>query len=186
MRALFSLLLVFALNCVHLNAQDKSAPATVPKGSTPLPEHKLDPTKEADIRKLLELMGTTGIMKETMANMEKNLKPMVARSLPEGDYRDKLVDLFFERFHTKLDLQQLLDLAVPIYDKYFSDEDIKGLMRFYQTPLGQKTVKVLPELTAELTEAGQQLGGTVARQSMMEVIAEHPELEKAMEESQKP
>jgi uncharacterized protein len=147
-------------------------------------EKKISPAKEADIRKLLELTGATTTMEITMQNMEKSIKPMLANSLPPGDYREKLVTLFFEKFHSKMDLQKLLDLAVPLYDKYYTDEDIKGLIQFYQTPLGKKTVKALPSLMGELTEAGQKMGQDVARQSMMEVIAEHPELEKAMEDAQ--
>jgi len=182
MRTRAALFVLFALSCPWVMAQDKAAaPAMAAKA-----ESKIDATKEVDIRKLLDLMGTSAIMQQTMLNMEKNIKPMVVRSLPEGEYRDQLVDLFFERFHAKLDTQKLVDMAVPIYDKYFSDEDIKGLIQFYQTPLGQKTVKALPQLTSELTDTGQQLGGTLARESMMEVIAEHPELEKAMEQAQKP
>lgn len=134
---------------------------------------------------MLELTGATTIMQETMRNMEKNIKPLVANALPEGDYREKLVDLFFEKFHSKMNMQALLGLAIPIYDKYFSDEDIKGLIRFYQTPIGQKMVQALPKLTGELSEAGQKMGGEVARQSMMEVLAEHPDLKKAIEDSQR-
>ena len=162
-------------------AKKSSSSAAVSNG-----QQKMDPVKEADIRKLLELTGTATIMKQTMESMETTIKPMVTNSLPEGDYREKLVDLFFERFHAKMDAQILLELAIPIYDKYFSHADIKGLIQFYQTPLGQKTVKVLPQLTGEMREAGQKMGGDVARQSMMEVLAEHPELEKAIGEAQKP
>jgi uncharacterized protein len=179
------------LGCLSLRAQTAPAPQNPPPKSAPQPaatqsdEKKIDPGKEADIRKLLELTGTKTSMEQTMESMEKSVKPMVANSLPPGDYREKLVDLFFEKFRAKMDLQKLLDLAVPIYDKYFSDEDIKGLIQFYKTPLGQRASKALPQLTEELTEAGQQMGGVIARQSMMEVIAEHPELGKAMEDAQK-
>lgn len=162
-----------------------SSPARTPAAQTAqTTEKKIDPAKEADIRKLLELTGATTSMELTMQNMEKNIKPVLANSLPPGDYRDKLVTLFFEKFHSKMDLQKLLDLAVPIYDKYYSDADLKGLIQFYQTPLGQKTVKALPSLMGELTEAGQQLGQEAGRVSMLEVLAEHPELEKAMEDAQ--
>jgi hypothetical protein len=94
------------------------------------------------------------------------------------------VDLFFEKFHAKLDLQKLLDLAVPMYDKYFSDEEVKGLVLFYQTPLGQKALKAMPQLSGELMEAGSKMGEELGRQSMVEVLTEHPDLEKAMEEAQ--
>jgi uncharacterized protein len=165
-------------------ASSKSPAQTAPAPTAQTVEKKIDPAKEADIRKLLELTGASTSMELTMQNMEKNIKPVLANSLPPGDYRDKLVTLFFEKFHSKMDLQKLLDLAVPIYDKYYSDEDLKGLIQFYQTPLGQKTVKALPSLMGELTEAGQRLGQDAGRVSMLEVLAEHPELEKAMEDAQ--
>jgi hypothetical protein len=189
MRTFFRLL---ALLMVALagNAQDKPTPPPAsPSSASPSPaqstEKKISPAKEADIRKLLDLTGTPALMQQTMDSMDKGMKPMMINSLPPGDYRQTLIDLFFEKFHAKLDVQKLLDLAVPIYDKYFSDADIKGLIQFYQTPLGQKTVKALPQITAELTDAGRGMGSTIARQSMLEVIAEHPELEKAMEDAQK-
>jgi uncharacterized protein len=183
---LFPLLLVFALGG---KAQDKSTPQPAAQKSASATsaataEKKIEPAKEADIRKLLQLTGTSALMQQTMDSMDKGIKPMMVNSLPEGDYRQTLIDLFFEKFHAKLDTRKLLDLAVPIYDKYFTDADIKGLIQFYETPLGQKTVKALPQITAELTDAGRNMGASVARDSMLEVIAEHPELQKAMEEAQ--
>ena len=79
-----------------------------------------------------------------MDGMEKNIKPLLTSSFPPGEYREKLIDLFFAKFHSKRDLQQLLDLAIPPYDKYYSPEDLKRLIQFYATPVGQKTLTVLP------------------------------------------
>ena len=163
----------------------ENAPQKAETSAAPAVEKKVDPVKEADIRKLLDLLGTPIIMRQTMQTMEASIKPMMEKSLPPGEYRQTLVDMFFERFQSKLNTQKLVELAIPVYDKYFSDEDIKGMIQFYQTPLGQKTIKALPQLTAELAAAGQKMGADVARQSMLEVLAEHPELEKAMEDAQR-
>ena len=48
--------------------------------------------KQADIRKLLQLIGAGNIATQTMSQMEKGKKPLIANALPPGDYRDKLVD----------------------------------------------------------------------------------------------
>jgi Uncharacterized protein conserved in bacteria (DUF2059) len=40
------------------------------------------------------------------------------------------------KFKSKADPLQLLDSIVPLDDKHLSDEDIQGLIQFYQTPLG--------------------------------------------------
>jgi hypothetical protein len=154
-----------------------------PPAVAPAAQVKIDPAKEADIRRLLEATGTTTLMQQVMDNMQKSLKPVLTNSFPPGEYREKLVDLFFEKFRSKLDSKRLLDLAVVRYDEQFSDEDIKGLISFYETPLGQKAVSALPKLTAELQQDGQTLGQQTGRDSMIEVLAEHPELAKALQDA---
>jgi hypothetical protein len=122
-------------------------------------------------------------MQQVMDNMQKTLKPVLTNSFPPGEYREQLVDLFFEKFRSKLDTKRLVDMAVVRYDEQFSDEDIKGLLSFYGTPLGQKAVSVLPKLTIELQQDGQALGQKMGRDSMVEVLAEHPELAKALQDA---
>ena len=108
------------------------------------------------------------------------MKAAMITLLPAGDYREQLAELFVEKFNSKLDLQQFLDIAATSYDKYLSDDDIKGLTQFYQTPLGQKTLTVLPKLTAEMQAQGMQIGQQLGKESMEEVLSEHPELAKAL------
>jgi uncharacterized protein len=146
---------------------------------------KIDPAKEADIRRLLDLVGTRDLVVQSMDAMSKSIKPLLTNSLPPGDYREKLVNLFFQKFTTKTNVQHLLDMAVPIYDKNFSHEEIRSLTAFYQTPLGKKTVSTLPRLSAELQEEGRKWGEGLGRESMQEVLAEHPDLEQALIAAQK-
>lgn len=147
---------------------------------------KVTPEKEADIRKLLEVSGTKAMVAQTMAATEKSIRPLMANSLPAGDYRDQLIDLFFDRFHSKVDMQHFIELAIPIYDKYWSSEEIKGLIQFYDTPLGRKSLTVLPQMAGELQEAGRNWGQEMGRESMKEVLAEHPDLAKALEDASRP
>lgn len=144
---------------------------------------KIDPVKAADIQRLMDVAGTKAVVAETMNQMEANMRPMLVKSLPPGDYRDKLIDLFFERFRSKFDMQQFLDMAAAGYDKYLSDEDIKGLIQFYQTPLGQKTLTVVPKLTVELQMEGMRMGQQAGRESMTEVLNEHPDLARALQQA---
>ncbi|HZR64505.1 MAG TPA: DUF2059 domain-containing protein [Terriglobales bacterium] len=146
---------------------------------------KIDPVKEADIRQLLKVMGAGDLGMQTMNQMEKGIRPLLTKSLPPGDYRDQLIELFFEKFHSKINSGGMVDLVVPIYDKYFDDGDIKSLIQLYQTPVGQKLVTTLPKITAESQAAGEQWGRELGRDSMLEVLQEHPELQKAMEAARK-
>lgn len=144
---------------------------------------KVDPEKEAAIRKLFEIQGTQKSMEQVLAGMSENMKPTLARMLPPGEYQDKLIPLFFERFQSKLKADELMDLIVPIYDKYLSKEDIDGLAQFYQTPVGKKMISVLPQLVIDTQTAAMNMGQELGRRAMLEVLAEHPDLEKALEEA---
>lgn len=146
---------------------------------------KVDPVKEADIRRLLELTGAKALAVQTMTSMEDGIKPLMSNSLPPGDYRDQLIDLFFAKFHSKADAQHLVELAVPIYDKYLTGEEVKGLIKFYETPLGQKATGVMPKMVSEIQGESREWGEKLGREAMMEVLTEHPELEKALEAAQK-
>ena len=84
-----------------------------------------------------------------------------------------------------MDLKALVDSEVLIYDKHFSHQEIRGLIEFYRTPLGQKTLKELPAVVSESAQAGQKWGEDLGRDSMKEVLAEHPDLAKSLEDAAK-
>jgi len=184
--SVFALAFAMASLCAPARAASNESKKVQPDSNAQVtPAQKIDPAKEADIRKLLDLVGTRALVAQTVASMSETMKPALKNSLPPGDYRDKLVDLFFERFIKKMDVQHLLDLAVPIYDKNFTHQEIKSLIDFYGTPIGQKAVTVLPKMTAELQSEGGKWGEQLGRESMMEVLAEHPELADAIAAAQK-
>ncbi len=127
------------------------------------------------------------MVSQVMTSMESSIKPLMMNSLPPGDYREKLVDLFFQEFQSRADVEfpRLLDAAVPVYDKYFSDDDIKGLIRFYETVLGQKAIGLMPKVSVELQSEGTKLGETIGRDAMLKVLADHPDLKIALEDAEK-
>lgn len=185
MKTFFTVIFLLVLGA--LSAQTTwSQTASAPKSSAPSSATqtsaassnaaKIDPAKAADIRRLLEVVGTANLAKQMMEQMMKTMKPMLSSSLPPGDYRDKLIDLFIAKFQSKADPQGLIDLAIPIYDKHLSDDEVKGLIQFYQTPLGKKTLTELPQMTAELGDQGEKWGEGLGRDAMQEVLAEHPDL----------
>jgi hypothetical protein len=185
-------IVVYSLLVASLLAQTKNSPAessskskatAAPVSSTT--DARIEPGKEADIRKLMDLIGTRELVSQMMDSMEKSIKPLMASALPPGDYRGTLIDFFFAKFHSKAAVQQLLDIAVPSYDKYYTHKEVQELIQFYGTPLGQKTISVLPKLTGELQDAGRKWGEGLGRDSMREVLSEHPDLAKALEDAKK-
>jgi hypothetical protein len=179
----YAAVLLLSSVCAFAQTQPSAKPKPAPV-TTPAPV-KIDPQKEADIRHLMEVTGASSLATQVMGNMEKNIRPLMTNALPPGDYREQLVELFFQKYHQKRDPNRVIDMAVPVYDKYYSDDEIKGLIQFYSTPLGKKALTVMPQLMGELQNAGSEYGKDLGRQCMLEVLAEHPEMAKALEQAGK-
>src|SRR6516162_6665647 len=92
-----------------------------------VPQANVEPAKAADIHKLLELTGGMVLAKQMMERSLTNLRTLMTSALPPGDYREQLVTLLMAKFQSKITSQTLENLALPVYDKYFSREEIRGL-----------------------------------------------------------
>ena len=64
---------------------------------------------------------------------------------------------------------------IPIYDKHLTVEDLQGLLDYYHSPLGQRMLKVLPEVTRESQAVGFALGQKAAQDTMDELKTDFPE-----------
>ena len=80
-----------------------------------------------------------------------------------------------EEIRSLVDSQELVGRLVPIYQAHFTAEEVRQLIAFYQTPVGQKFIAELPQLQREAAQVGQQWGtelgrrlGTVVAQRMAE------------------
>lgn len=58
----------------------------------------------------------------------------------------------------------ILDLLLPIYQKHFTEEDLKATITFYETPAGQKLALKSPIVMREAMQAGQQWGAKIGEE----------------------
>jgi hypothetical protein len=49
----------------------------------------------------------------------------------------------------------------PIYHKHLTLAEVRGLIQFYKTPLGQKAISVMPKMSQEGALAGQKWAATI-------------------------
>lgn len=105
-------------------------------------------TKTENIRKLLELTGSGKIGVQVAQNMIVSFKK-VYPSVPEE---------FWEGFKKELNSEVLVEMVIPIYDKYYTETEIKELTDFYATPIGRKVITVTPLISQESMQAGQKWG----------------------------
>lgn len=58
-------------------------------------------------------------------------------------------DDLWTTFIKTLNYEELIELMLPIYDKHYTHEEIRQLIKFYNTPLGKKYSFTLPTITRE-------------------------------------
>ena len=52
----------------------------------------------------------------------------------------------------------MIKMIIPIYEKYYTSDEINELINFYKTPLGKKTIEVMPGLTQDSMAVGREWG----------------------------
>lgn len=119
----------------------------------------VDPQKEKSIRRLMEITGSAKVGIQVGQQIIASLRQSQP-SLPEEFWTD---------MNSKFNSDALVNLVVPIYAKYYTQEDLDGLIAFYQTPLGQKVISTLPQISQESVQAGQAWGQQLAEQVIQDM-----------------
>ena len=104
---------------------------------------------------LLEVANTQEMLDQMMTSitsmMEQQFKAM--KLPPEGKEAaaafQKEIMVWFSDFFA---WEQIQDLYVDIYVKVFTEDELKEIIQFYRSPLGQKLLNKMPELLQESIE----------------------------------
>jgi hypothetical protein len=148
---------------------------------------KVDPTKEADIRQLMDVTGAKDLGKQLMDAGIAQFRASVTESQPDNPRAKQFADAFAQRFEKHFDPHALTETVIPIYDKHLSSEDLRELLAYYQSPFGQRMLKVLPEVARESQAAGFKLGQKAAQDAMEELKPDYPDfVPSASEEGKQP
>src|SRR5262245_40123171 len=65
---------------------------------------------------------------------------------------------------------EVIDSLVPVYARNLSVPDLKSLVQFYESPLGQRFSDAQAEVTLQSTQIAQRWGGRLALDLMKEMI----------------
>jgi uncharacterized protein len=178
------------LPSLRVNAQEKPAAAKAPSHPSgkvsPRPSSAIDPQKEARIRELMEVTGAKNLGQQLIEAGMEQFRGSVQDSQPNNPRAKQFADAFVARFQKHFDPDSLTERVIPIYDKYLTTDDLKGLLDYYHSPLGQRMLKALPEVTRESQATGFALGQKAAQETMEELKADFPEFAGANEEDKRP
>ncbi len=92
----------------------------------------------------------------------------------------KFMDTFSQKFAATAPGPTVTDAMVPIYAKAFSMEDIQSLTQFYESPLGQRMVKTLPDVVQQSQAAGIQIEQASALKILRSMADDYPELKQML------
>jgi hypothetical protein len=136
----------------------------------------IDPAKEADIRSLMELVGARDLVQDgENAAIEQSRDKLLA-TVPNNDKGQAFVNAFAASYQKKFDVDQVTDQLVEFYDKHFTDDEIKGLLQFYGSPLGQKVAAEMPKIGRETQTAIRTANAKAAKDALAELRRQNPEI----------
>jgi hypothetical protein len=154
----------------------QAAPSTAPAQSNEAaqPKGSIDAAKEADIRSLMELLGVRDTLQESTAKSSEQFREALLGSVPDNERGQAFVNAFMDTYQKRFNPDDITSELVAVYDKHFSEEEIKGLLQFYGSPLGQKYAAEMPRVYAEVNAAGRAVSFRVARDVIQDLRKQYP------------
>ena len=113
-------------------------------------------TKTENIVELLEVSG-----------VKQNLRPMMRQMIAmikTGSEFDEVPNEYWEEVTSEQNVNKMIELYIPIYDKHYTEKEIKDMIAFYKTETGRSMVKKMPALLQESMGVGQKWGIQIAEE----------------------
>jgi hypothetical protein len=136
----------------------------------------IDPEKEADIRSLMELVGAREMVQDGANNSTEQYRDKLLATVPNNEKGQAFVNAFVDAYQKKLDLDQITGQLVSVYDKHFTDDEIKSLLQFYGSPLGQKVATEMPKISHEIQVQCRTAGAKAAKEALQALKEQNPEV----------
>ena len=122
----------------------------------------VSPEKRKEIEKMLRLTGVEKLSEQIANQMLTSLRTQLPQ-VPET---------FWTKFQQKMNTRDLIEKIIPVYDKYYTIEDLKAINAFYETSAGQKVISALPQLMQETLKIGEEWGQKIGQEAAEEAEIE--------------
>lgn len=119
-------------------------------------------SKRNEIEKLLKITNALGMGKQMSEMFTMQLTQMLKSQ--SSDIPPKLFDIVQTEVNTVIDnsLPGFAEQIVPLYDKQFTSKELKQMIRFYESEVGKKSVRVMPIIMQQSMALGQKWAQSVA------------------------
>lgn len=103
-------------------------------------------------RELLAVSGAGQMGLQVMDQMVDAFKMM------NPEVTDDFWGEFWAEFMTEIDVDDMVEMVIPIYTEHLTAEEMTAAIDFYRTPAGQAILQKMPAILQESMEVGQQWG----------------------------
>jgi uncharacterized protein len=134
----------------------------------------IDPGKEADIRALLELVGARDQVQESVRQTAEQYREKILAAVPDNERGQTFVNATINEYEKRYDVDRVNEQLVALYDKHYTDEEIKSLLQFYGSPLGQKVAAEGPKIFREIQETTRAEAAKAVKAALQEARQENP------------
>ena len=118
----------------------------------------VNPALRADIEKLMLITGSANLAAQLASQMSDAVLNALAQSSKDA-VPPRAIEIVKEVLNTEFAVAfngpEIKDQKIALYAKYFTHADVKGLIAFYESDLGRKSVSNMPNLVREGGEIGQ-------------------------------
>ncbi len=140
---------------------------------------KPDPAKEQAIRHLMALNGTDKLGQQITESLTDQVKQAMSRTLaPER--MDKFMGDFDQKLALRAPAAHTDEALIAGYSSRFSTKEIEGLSQFYESPLGVKMEKEMPQLMRQAQMTGITLQREAAISTLRDMTGDYPEIKQLL------
>ena len=112
----------------------------------------------AAVEDLLAAMHSDETLNKVLARQKEAIIKMLPQLLPKDtppetvQQMQQIMPALMDTVYKQLSWESLKPDFVEIYGTTFTDDEIKGLTEFYKTPLGQKLVEKMPDISQKCAQ----------------------------------
>jgi hypothetical protein len=154
---------LWAIRGTGVAEDDSPAPAGPTKASDVAADGEAEEDlfrKRMDAHRLIVASGAKKRIEETMRHM----LAMMRKQNPG------ITDEFIDEFLQQVDINGLIEQLLPVYTKHLTHDEIKGLIRFYKSPLGKAMLEKMPAVQKECMDIGARWGAEAGQKATKAIL----------------
>jgi hypothetical protein len=175
MKAVLALVIIYvAMFFLAIQGASQNSAQSALRGGAGQSARSIDPAKDADICSLMELVGARDAMQDFAAHGADQIRESLLASVPANDRGQQFVNAFIDGYKAKFNADEATAQLVTIYDQHFTQDEIRGLLQFYGSPLGQKFAAEMPKINSEMQLANRAFSTRIAKDVLQDLRKQYP------------